>query len=79
VFTVRYELGFYIQKTAFSIVTAVKTSSLTKLCLVYDSDSGNNACHNLLGCDGPNSCTIFSTFRKNILALCSVSKSKRSK
>jgi hypothetical protein len=34
---VRYELGFLSQKTAFFIVTAVKTSNLTEEYLVWIS------------------------------------------
>jgi hypothetical protein len=33
---VRYELGFYTEKTAFFIVTAVKTSNLT--CITFSLD-----------------------------------------
>jgi cytochrome c biogenesis factor len=33
---VRYELGFIFQKTAFFIVTAVKTSNLTHAFIISD-------------------------------------------
>jgi hypothetical protein len=33
---VKYELGFYFQKTAFFIVTAVKTSNLTRMRADWD-------------------------------------------
>jgi hypothetical protein len=39
VFPVRYKLGFISQKTAFLVVTAVKTSNLT--CLGYCMDEQN--------------------------------------